>query len=157
MKKHALYVFTVLGLIGLGDLPLIAGGQQEFDREPQLLNMERESVIELNSSNFASEVLESEQPVVVDVYADWCYPCQCMKPIFESASHTFNPTVKFAKLNYDWQSELAGEYNVRCLPTLLFFYQGEVLFTLKGLVQQEELDGYIQAFLDSINSTGILN
>ncbi|WP_068470997.1 thioredoxin [Candidatus Protochlamydia phocaeensis] len=156
MKKHILSVFTVIGLVGLKGLPLMAGGEG-FSQETQPLNMERESIVELNSSNFASEVLESEQPVVVDVYADWCYPCQCLKPIFESVSQTFSPTVKFAKVNYDWQSELADEYNVRCLPTLLFFYQGEVLFSLKGLVQQEELEGYIQAFLDSINSPGVLN
>ena len=84
------------------------------------------SVIKINKENFASEVLNSNKPVLLDFYADWCGPCRMVGPIVSEIANE-RSDVKVGKINVDEQPELAGEFGVMSIPTLLVFEQGKLV------------------------------
>lgn len=92
----------------------------------------------LTKENFEAEVLASEKPVVVDFWASWCGPCMMLKPIFEELSGEM-PNVKFCKADVDDERELAIEYGVQSIPTLLVFKGGELAATLVGYRDKQTL------------------
>ena len=77
--------------------------------------------LKLNSENFEKEVLNSEKPVLVDFYADWCGPCNAMDPIVEELATELNEKAKVGKINVDENSDIAVEYNVMSIPTFIIF------------------------------------
>ena len=79
----------------------------------------------LTSDNFNKEVLKENKVVLVDLYADWCGPCKMLSPTVESIANE-ESAVKVGKLNVDANSDLASEYGVQSIPTLLFFKDGEL-------------------------------
>ncbi|MEF9940046.1 MAG: thioredoxin [Clostridium sp.] len=79
------------------------------------------------SENFEAEVLKSEVPVMVDFYADWCGPCKMMGPIVEELATEFEGKVKIGKLNVDESSDIAMNYGVMSIPTLIIFKGGQVI------------------------------
>lgn len=94
------------------------------------------SVKEFNEENFEEEVLKSEETVIVDFYADWCGPCKAMSPIIdEIAEETSN--VKVGKVNVDNNGELAVNYDVVSIPTIMIFKGGELAKTFVGLTEKE--------------------
>ena len=100
----------------------------------------------LTKDNFETEVLASEKPAVVDFWASWCGPCMMLKPIFEELSGEM-PNVKFCKVNVDDERELAIEYGVQSIPTLLVFKGGELAATLVGYRDKETLRAELEAKL----------
>lgn len=100
----------------------------------------------LTRDNFETEVLASEKPAVVDFWASWCGPCMMLKPIFEELSGEM-PNVKFCKVNVDDERELAIEYGVQSIPTLLVFKGGELAATLVGYRDKETLRAELEAKL----------
>lgn len=96
-------------------------------------------VIKLNSENFKEEVLNSEKKVLVDFYADWCGPCKMMSPIVDEIAKEFSDKVKVCKLNVDEAPEIAGEYGVMSIPTLIIFENGNVIDTTVGLTSRSEI------------------
>lgn len=82
--------------------------------------------ISVNNSNFESEVIQSDIPVVVDFWAEWCGPCKRIGPTLEELSAEFAGRVKIAKLNVDENPELAARFGVRSIPMLAFFKEGAV-------------------------------
>lgn len=90
------------------------------------------ATVELNATNFASEVLNATQPVVVDFYADWCGPCKMLAPTLEEIATEQAGRAKVAKLNVDLYPEIAQRYDVQALPTLLYFQHGEPRDILRG-------------------------
>jgi thioredoxin 1 len=84
------------------------------------------SVISLTAGNFHNEVLESETPVVVDFYADWCGPCKHIAPAMEALSEKWDGQVRFAKVDIDAHPEIARGYNISSIPAVLRFEGGEV-------------------------------
>lgn len=100
------------------------------------------ATLKLNADNFKKEVLESDKPVLVDLYADWCGPCQQLLPVIDQlASEVEN--VKIGKLNVDENPELSKEYQVSSIPTLLLFKDGKVTQRLTGSKSKKELEAFI--------------
>ena len=94
--------------------------------------------IAVNDSNFDEVVLKSEQPVLVDFWAEWCGPCQMMGPIVDEVAEERNDII-IGKLNVDTQPEIALRYNVMSIPTLILFENGEEAQKSIGLISKEEL------------------
>ena len=95
--------------------------------------------IKLSTENFEKEVLKSEKPVLVDFYADWCGPCNAMAPVIEELAKELGGKVKVGKINVDENPEIAVEYNVMSIPTLIVFKNGKEEKRLVGLRNKEEL------------------
>lgn len=95
--------------------------------------------LKINSENFEKEVLNSEKPVLVDFFADWCGPCKMMAPIVEELATELDGKVKVGKINVDENSDIAVEYNVMSIPTLIIFQNGKEEKRLVGLRDKEEL------------------
>jgi len=94
----------------------------------------------LNDSNFQSEVIDSDQPVLVDFWAEWCGPCKMIGPLLDQVSAEVEGQAKVGKVNVDDARELAVKYNVRSIPLLLFFKNGEVKDQIVGAnVTKEQL------------------
>jgi len=94
--------------------------------------------------NFSEEVLQSELPVMVDFYADWCGPCKMMAPLVKELAEKYDGKVKIGKLNIDENPETARQYSVMSIPTFLFFKNGEKTDTIMGAVPREKLDSALQ-------------
>lgn len=95
--------------------------------------------IKLSTENFEKEVLKSEKPVLVDFYADWCGPCNAMAPVIEELAKELEGKVKVEKINVDENPDIAVEYNVMSIPTLIVFKNGKEEKRLVGLRNKEEL------------------
>lgn len=97
------------------------------------------SVNVFNDNNFEEEVLKKEGKVLVDFYADWCGPCKMMAPIIDTIAEEIEDKAKICKLNVDEAQDIAIEYNVMSIPTLIIFKNGEVFEKLVGLQDKTEL------------------
>ncbi len=95
--------------------------------------MSKSPFIILTEDNFEREVLKSEQPVLVDFWADWCAPCHQIAPAIEELAHEFDGSATIAKLNVDEEPELARRYGIRSIPSLLFFRSGEAVDQITGV------------------------
>lgn len=96
------------------------------------------SVVEVKNTNFETEVLKSEKPVLVDFWASWCGPCRMLSPLVDTVAEKY-PEIKVAKVNVDENSELASQYRVSGIPTLLLFKNGEVAKRSVGVVPIEDI------------------
>ncbi len=96
-------------------------------------------VITLNESNWHSEVINSDKPVVVDFWAPWCGPCRIIAPIIEELAMELGDRVKFGKLNTDENPNIAMQYGIRAIPTIMLFNKGEVVDTRIGVQPKEAL------------------
>lgn len=103
-----------------------------------------EAIINLNASNF-SETISADKPVVVDFWAPWCGPCKAIAPILEQVAGELGDAVTIAKVNVDDNQQLAAQYGVRAIPTILFFKGGEMKDQVVGLTQKEALKQRIAA------------
>ena len=88
--------------------------------------------LQLTEENFQSEVLDSDVPVLVDFWAEWCGPCKMIGPIIDEVSSEVEGTAKVAKVNVDTARDLAVKYGVKSIPLLLFFKNGEVKDQIVG-------------------------
>ena len=104
-----------------------------------------QGVIEVNASNFDQVVLKSTLPVVVDFYATWCGPCRQLSPILERLATDLAGAAVVVKVNADDSMELAAQYGVSGLPTLLFFKDGAVADRKHGLVSIAELKRTVES------------
>ena len=103
--------------------------------------------VDVTNDNFSKEIEESSLPVVIDVYATWCGPCQQMMPVFDEISKELSNKYKFAKLNIDEAREIAMQYNVSSVPTFIFIKDGKVAGKETGYMSREILKGKIEGYL----------
>ncbi len=102
----------------------------------------------LTNENFQTEVLESTTPVLVDVWAPWCGPCRMISPIIEEIAAKFAGRAKVGKLNADNYEEIATQYGVQAIPTLLFFKDGTVVDRVTGVVPAKALADKLNGLLE---------
>lgn len=103
-----------------------------------------ESVLELTAQSFAPHTGRSDIPVLVDFWASWCGPCKMMTPQFEQAARGWQGKVRFAKVNAEEHTALAGQYNIRSIPTLILFRSGRELARQSGAMNQGQIDRWLQ-------------
>ncbi len=97
------------------------------------------SVLKINKENFEEEVLKANKPVLIDFYADWCGPCQMMSPVIDKIAEEEKEKIQVGKINVDENQELAMEYNVMTIPTILLIKEGEVKKTFIGVTDKSEI------------------
>ena len=97
-------------------------------------------------SRFA-QVINSERPVLVDFYADWCAPCKMMPPILKEVKNQFRESVRIIKVNVDRNPVIASRFQIQSIPTILLFKQGNVLWTGVGVKQAPEIAQALQSVL----------
>ena len=105
-----------------------------------------QNVKEYSTDDFKSEVVESDAPVLVDFWAEWCGPCKVIAPVVEELANDYEGKIKFGKVNVDDHNMVASEYGVRSIPTLLIFKNGAVVDQIVGAVPKEK----ITAILDTV-------
>src|SRR5580658_10549597 len=96
------------------------------------MNMSTQTIQKLTQANFQEQVLGVPGPVVVDFWAEWCGPCKMIAPLLDELAGEYDGKVKIGKINTDEQQQLASEYGVRSIPTLLFFKNGQVVNQMIG-------------------------
>lgn len=104
-------------------------------------------IIHVTDENFEEVVSQPNVTVLVDFWAPWCGPCRMLAPRLEQAAETFDGRVVIAKYNCDEASRFAGEYNVRGIPTVIAFKNGQYVGERTGLCDQETLNAFIEAHL----------
>tara|TARA_E500000331_G_scaffold305064_1_gene308549 strand:+ start:104 stop:427 length:324 start_codon:yes stop_codon:yes gene_type:complete len=95
------------------------------------------NVIEFNDSNFDSEVLKSDKPVLVDFWAEWCGPCKMIAPSVEKISEEYSDKLKVGKLDVDSNPNISSTFGIRSIPTLLIFKNGAPVDQIVGAVSKE--------------------
>ncbi|CAN5705526.1 thioredoxin [soil metagenome] len=107
--------------------------------------MDNSTTVTIDESNFEAEVNRSTTPVVVDFWAEWCGPCKMIAPLLDEVAKEKAGTVKIGKVNIDDNQSLSTKYNVRAIPTLLFFKNGQVVDQVTGMTSKKDLLGRIEA------------
>ena len=107
--------------------------------------MENSTIINLNESNFDREVTQHDKPVIVDFWAEWCGPCKMIAPLLDEIAREKMGTVKVAKVNVDENQSLSFKYNIRAIPALLFFKNGQLRDQVTGVASKKDLLNRIEA------------
>ena len=107
--------------------------------------MENSATVTLDDSNFEKEVTQSTQPVLVDFWAEWCGPCKMIAPLLDEIAKEKAGSVKVAKVNVDENQSLSMKYNVRAIPALLFFKNGQLRDQIIGMTSKKDLLGRFEA------------
>ena len=107
--------------------------------------MENSATVSISESNFESEVTQSDKPVLVDFWAEWCGPCKMIAPILDEIAKEKAGTVKVGKVNVDENQNLSFKFNIRAIPTMLFFKNGQVRDQVTGMTSKKDLLGRLEA------------
>lgn len=97
------------------------------------------AVYTFNKTNFTEEVLNADKPVLVDFWASWCGPCRMFAPIIDAVAEEYPDEVKVGKINVDEENELAQQYRVASIPTLIMFKNGEAVKRSVGVISKEDV------------------
>ena len=103
--------------------------------------------LDITDSSFEQEVLNSEQPVVVDFWATWCGPCRKLTPVIEEIAQGYDGKVKFTKLNVEQNQDIATKYSISGIPCLLIFKDGESVERMTGLMPKSTIISNIDKYI----------
>jgi thioredoxin 1 len=109
--------------------------------------MSSELIKHITDESFETDVLQSDKPVLVDYWAEWCGPCKMIAPMLDEASKTYDGRVQIAKMNVDDNRTVPGKYGIRGIPTLMLFKGGEVAATKVGMMTKAQLAAFIDGHL----------
>lgn len=109
--------------------------------------MASDKIVYLTDENFDSEAVQSDIPVLIDFYADWCGPCRMVAPVLDTLADKYDSKVKICKINVDEQRKLAIAHKVMSIPTLLFMKDGEVTERVSGALPEATLEQKLEALL----------
>lgn len=149
MKNKIILIVLIVAFIGimllLNNVLQNKTDKKLFSENVALDNQEevKEMVIKVNSENFETEVLNSEKTVLIDFYADWCVPCKMLSPIVEQVASE-NTNVKVVKINIDDEQDLAIDYGVMSIPTLVVIKNGQETDRVVGVVSKSEVERLIK-------------
>lgn len=102
--------------------------------------------LNLNQTNFAAHVNKSTLPILVDFWAEWCGPCKMMAPVIEQVAPRLEPSMRVAKLDTERESQLAMQFGIRSIPTLIVFKQGKEISRQSGAMNAQQLISWLQQF-----------
>lgn len=111
--------------------------------------MANEFINVITDDTFQSEVLESEKPVLIDFWADWCGPCRMIAPHVEAIATEYNTTLKVGKVDVDDNPAIPGRYGIVGIPTLMLFKDGEVVERITGALPKDRIVAQILPHLDA--------
>ena len=102
-----------------------------------------EHIVHISDESFEEEVLQSEQPVLIDYWAEWCGPCKMIAPVLEEIATEYSDRLKVVKLNIDENPQTPPKYGIRGIPTLMVFKNGQVEATKVGAVSKAQLTAFL--------------
>ncbi|MDG2021317.1 MAG: thioredoxin [Phycisphaerales bacterium] len=97
------------------------------------------AVFEFTDANFATEAMQSSQPVVVDFWAEWCGPCRALAPVIDELAGDFEGTAKIGKLDVDANKEVAQQFGIMSIPTVVVLKDGQLVKKFVGISSKEDL------------------
>jgi thioredoxin 1 len=103
--------------------------------------------ITVTKSNFEAEVVKSTVPVLADFWAEWCGPCRVISPILSDLAKSYKDKLKIAKINVDKEPEIAMQFNITSIPTLLFFKKGQMVKQQIGAVPRQTLEKMVKELI----------
>jgi thioredoxin len=109
--------------------------------------MAKENLKNVTKDEWEKEVLKSNLPVVVDFWAEWCWPCKMVEPIFEKLADKYKDKIKFVKVNVDEEPEITQTYDIMSIPTFIIFKNGKEIDRMIGAAPKEIIEKFIQQVL----------
>ncbi len=103
--------------------------------------------IEVTAENFEQEVLNADVPVIVDFWAEWCVPCKMIHPILDEIADEYDGKIKIAKVNVDKEGDIAGQYNIISIPTLLLIKDGTVVNQQVGAGPRQTIESFFKDYI----------